>query len=370
MTGHGPHPSAPRLLEPGDAAPWFRAPALGGSPNYVFDTAAGRPILMLFFGSARLPPAAAALAQVQARRALFDDANACFFGISCDPTDASEGRIAQQLPGIRFFLDLDRRLSRLFGAAPEEASGAYVPHWLLLDRTLRVLRRFRIAESDEALSTLAAEAAQPPQPDWAPVAMVPNVLEPALCGRLIELYERNGGTESGFMREVDGRTVLVADPGHKRRRDYDIEDMELQRELMRRTQRRLVPVVKRVFQFDPTRIERHIVSCYSAGAGHFRPHRDNTTKGTAHRRFAVTINLNDGYEGGDLRFPEFGPRTYRAPVGGAIVFSCSLLHEATPVTQGVRFAYLPFLYDEAGARQREENNPYLGEGTTSYTRGG
>ena len=72
------------------------------------------------------------------------------------------------------------------------------------------------------------------------------------------------------------------------------------------------------------------------------PHRDNTTRGTAHRRFAVTINLNDGpWEGGDLRFPEYGPQTYRAPTGGAVVFSCSLLHECTPVTRGERYCFLP-----------------------------
>ena len=369
MSGE-PSPPAVRLLEAGDTAPWFRAPALGGSPNYVFDTAAGRPVLMLFFGSAKLAPAAAALAAVEAHRGLFDDANACFFGISCDPGDAAEGRIAQRIPGIRFFLDYDRGLSRLFGAAPEAASGAYVPHWLLLDRMLRVVGRFAIDASDAAIAALAAEAARPPSPDWAPVLLVPDVFEPSLCRRLIELYEETGGAESGFMREVDGKTVLVTDPGHKQRRDHEIEDGELKRGLMRRTQRRLVPMVRRAFQFEPTRIERHIVACYSAGAGHFRPHRDNTTKGTAHRRFAVTINLNEDYEGGDLRFPEYGPRTYRAPVGGAIVFSCSLLHEATPVTAGERFAYLPFLYDEEGARLREANNPYLGEGTTSYSREG
>ena len=60
-------------------------------------------------------------------------------------------------------------------------------------------------------------------------------------------------------------------------------------------------------------------------------------------------------EGGDLQFPEFGRRTYRPPTGGAVVFSCSLLHEATPVTRGTRFAFLPFLYDEEGARIRERN---------------
>jgi len=115
-------------------------------------------------------------------------------------------------------------------------------------------------------------------------------------------------------------------------------------------------------------MERYIVACYEAGAGHFRPHRDNTTSGTAHRRFAVTINLNaDDYDGGDLHFPEYGQRTYRAPTGGAIVFSCSMLHEATPVTRGKRYAFLPFLYDEVAAKQREANNRFLDPSLGDYS---
>jgi predicted 2-oxoglutarate/Fe(II)-dependent dioxygenase YbiX len=123
------------------------------------------------------------------------------------------------------------------------------------------------------------------------------------------------------------------------------------------------------FQFEATRVERYIVACYEAEhRGHFNPHRDNTTKGTAHRKFAVTINLNsEEYEGGNLRFPEFGDRTYRASTGGAIVFSCGLLHEATPVTSGRRYAFLPFLYDDAAAALREQNNAFLGDGVGAYS---
>jgi hypothetical protein len=76
-----------------------------------------------------------------------------------------------------------------------------------------------------------------------------------------------------------------------------------------------VPEIHKAFQFLATRMERYIVACYDAQeAGHFRPHRDNTTKGTAHRRFAVSLFLNTGeYEGGHLRFPEYGSALYSAP---------------------------------------------------------
>lgn len=370
MTNQSAQPPQPPVpLAPGDPAPWFRVPALSGSSSYVFDTAAGRPILMLFFGTASRPDTAAALAAVQARRAMFDDQHACFFGVSVDPSDAAEGRIAQDLPGIRFFLDYERKVSLLYGADPGD--GNYRPHWLLLDRLLRVAARFPLDAADAALGALERFAKAPPLPAFAPVLTVPAVFEPDLCRHLIALYEQHGGEESGFMREVDGKTVLLTDPAHKKRRDHVIEDMALQRQLALRVRRRLAPMVKRAFQFEATRMERYIVACYDAEkGGHFRPHRDNTTRGTAHRRFAVTINLNAGdYEGGDLRFPEYGPATYRAPTGGAVVFSCSLLHEATPVTRGTRYAFLPFLYDEAAAEVREANNAHLGDNVPAYRKG-
>jgi predicted 2-oxoglutarate/Fe(II)-dependent dioxygenase YbiX len=191
----------------------------------------------------------------------------------------------------------------------------------------------------------------------APVLLVPQLFEPEFCRLLIEEYERDGGTDSGFVRsDAQGRTVAVLDHAHKRRRDANITTAELRAGFKQRIERRLVPEVRSAFQFTATRIERYIVACYDAAeGGHFKPHRDNTTLGTAHRKFAVTLNLNADFDGGGLRFPEFGQRAYRAPAGSAIVFSCSLLHEATPVTSGRRYCTLPFLYDETGEQTRREN---------------
>jgi len=87
-----------------------------------------------------------------------------------------------------------------------------------------------------------------------------------------------------------------------------------------------------------------------------RPHSTSCGR----RRFAVSINLNsEEFEGGQLRFPEFGPRWYKPPTGGCVVFSCSLLHEATTVTKGRRYAFLPFLHDDAAEQIRERNHQYL-----------
>jgi predicted 2-oxoglutarate/Fe(II)-dependent dioxygenase YbiX len=198
----------------------------------------------------------------------------------------------------------------------------------------------------------------------APVLLVPYVFEPELCRELIAYYERHGGKDSGFMRDIAGKTTEVKDYSHKRRADCEITDQSLIRPTQERLARRVVPAIRQAFQFGVTRIERHIVACYDAAdGGHFRAHRDNTTLGTAHRRFAVTLNLNaEEFEGGELWFPEFSRRRYKAPTGGAVVFSCSLLHEATPVTKGRRYAFLPFLYDDAAAKVRERNRQHIAAG--------
>ena len=359
----------PSLLRPGHPAPWFNAPALSGNPNFSFNTTGGRYVLMLFHGSANHPAGAAALKLVEQHRALFDDDRACFFGVTIDPTDEQAGRIAQSLPGIRHFLDYDRKVSDLYGALPDgPGTDNYLPHWVLLDPALRTIAAVPVADGPKIMAELGRIVPQPLPDGHAPILIVPRVLEPELCRHLIALYEKEGGAESGFMREEDGKTVMRRDYTHKRRSDYEIIDEDLRKTLNRRMIGALVPAIERAYQFKVTRVERWTVACYDADVGgYFRPHRDNTTKGTAHRRFACTINLNaEEYEGGNLRFPEFGRRAYRAPTGGAVIFSCSLLHEALPVTKGRRYAFLPFFYDDAGAAIRAANNKYLADDVIAY----
>jgi predicted 2-oxoglutarate/Fe(II)-dependent dioxygenase YbiX/peroxiredoxin len=364
--------SMSKMLIAGEPAPWFHASALNGNPRYTFDTAAGRWIVMLFLGSGAQEAPRAALDLLDANRDLFDDDRASFFGVTVDPDDATTGRIAQALPGVRWFLDYDRKVSAAYGAMTENDTAAiYTPHWLLLDPMLRVRARATLADGEAIMAELRQIVGAEPELPTAPVLVVPGIFPPDLCRHLIGLYEANGGVESGFMRDLNGVTTAVHDHSHKRRADYTIADQKLIGDLKSRIALALNPMIQRAFQFKATRIERWIVACYDADqGGHFRAHRDNTTAGTAHRKFACTINLNAGeYEGGDLRFPEFGKRLYRAPTGGAVIFSCSLLHEARPVTKGRRYAFLPFLYDDEAARLRERNLAHVGPALQTYRSG-
>jgi predicted 2-oxoglutarate/Fe(II)-dependent dioxygenase YbiX/peroxiredoxin len=366
-------------LTPGDPAPWFFQRSFA-NPRYAFDTAAGRYVVLCLFGSAGDAHAKAAIAAVRSRKDIFNDEVASFFGVSQDPADEREKRVADRYPGYRYFWDFDGVIGRLYGALPREADSQQSPArrlWVVLDPSLRVIRVLPFAaDQSDIADLLACIDALPPVGQHmgvelqAPVLVLSNVFEPEFCRKLIDLYEAHGGEETGFMREVNGQTVSIQDHSHKRRRDYSIVDQELKKETQARFIRRVVPMVQRAYQFKVTRMERYIVSCYAAeDQAHFQAHRDNTTKGTAHRRFAVSVNLNSDFHGGEVSFPEFGPRRFKPPVGGAVVFSCSLLHAVSQVTSGRRFAFLPFLYDDDAAKLREANIQFLEDGKATYHSG-
>jgi predicted 2-oxoglutarate/Fe(II)-dependent dioxygenase YbiX len=175
----------------------------------------------------------------------------------------------------------------------------------------------------------------------APVLLLPRALDAAYRDRLIRAWERDGASHTGVERA--GGDVL--DPSVKQRRDRIVDDRDMLRELTSVVGRRVLAEVEKAFAFRATRFEGFKIACYdSATGGYFRPHRDNLTRSTAHRVFALSLNLNDDYEGGQLRFPEYGNQLYRPDAGAALVFACTHLHEVLEVTAGRRFVLLSFLY--------------------------
>lgn len=219
-------------------------------------------------------------------------------------------------------------------------------------RLLKVAREVSDSgHAKEILQLLRERTEEAPQElrPYAPVLYVRDVLEPAFCQRLITAHESGDTRDSGVFRtQRDGTSIEVQDPELKLRRDHFVTDAQLKDEIQRRFARRIVPEAWKAFHFPITRFEEFKVVCYDASTGgYFGPHRDNIDRTSAHRRFAVTLNLNSGdFEGGHLRFPEYGPHLYRPGTGDAVVFSCSLLHEALPVTEGRRFVLLAFLFGE------------------------
>lgn len=181
---------------------------------------------------------------------------------------------------------------------------------------------------------------------------MPDVLSQQDCRLLMDLWAREN-VETGVATEASGVGAQEIDHGYKNRRDHQIADPAVIRLVNDRLARRIVPEVRKVFNYEITRFEHLRIGAYDAGKGYFRAHRDNTKPATAHRKFALTLCLYDDYEGGHLNFPEYGGLLYRPPAGGAVVFSTSLLHQVTDVTGGRRFAMITFFLGEQEYAERK-----------------
>jgi peroxiredoxin/predicted 2-oxoglutarate/Fe(II)-dependent dioxygenase YbiX len=355
----------------GDPAPWFRQRCVGHAKNYSFDMSAGRVVVLCFYGASADPRASHALSLLRRNDALFDGLAATAFGVSIDPADETAPDTARTAAGLRHFADYDGAVSRLFGVLPRD--GTRAPStvrraWFVLDPRLRVIGIFPLTEAGGDAAMRFVRGLLPWRDSGAaaqvPVLLLPHVFEPGFCATLIQYYQATGAVESGiFTEDADYDAATVNHAGFKRRRDCRIADKALVDQAQTRIFRRVVPELRHAFQFNATKLERLIVACYDAEeGGRFGPHRDNTIAATAHRRFAVSINLNDDFEGGGIAFPEYGQRAFRPPAGGALLFSCSLMHVVLPMTRGKRFACLPFVYDEAGAALRRRNAEKTGWG--------
>jgi hypothetical protein len=348
----------------GDPVPWFGARTVTGA-TIDLHVDAGRWIVLAFVSSLDDPRSAVALAPLLAAAPFDEDRLVAHIVLAAKATQATLAAWSRR--GVGIIADFDGSIGRLYGAFGS-------PRTIVLDPMLRAVAN--LAWDDPALHARTLDGllqGLPPVDDscgvalTAPALIVPRVLDYPLCDFLVRLYDQMGGEDSGFLLDRDGRSATVIDHRLKRRQDLLIAVPELREPIRHQIVRRLLPAVARYFQFTATRMDRYLVSCYdSALGGHFFRHRDNLNAGAQHRRFAVSINLNGDYTGCDLVFPEFGRRAYRAPVGGAVVFSAGALHEVTPIHSGRRYAFLPFLYGESDAALRLANNDRLHDGAARY----
>ncbi len=353
----------------GDPVPWFSLPVVAGG-SFDLQASAGRWVVVSFLGPLADPRAMTEAEELARLSASFSEDHlvvACVLTASAGNVD---GLAAISSGTLSFLADQDGAIGRLFGAAE-------MPRTVILDPMLRAIADIAW-DNPQGHANMVRTVLQglPPVEDsagvpmFAPALMVPRVFSFGICDFLIQFYETQGAVDSGFQFDAKGKTVTLSDWRLKRRSDVAVGVPEV-RELIRdHIVRRLVGPIERYLQFKVTRMDRYIVACYdSAVAAHFHRHRDNVNAGAQHRRFALSINLNRDFEGGDLMFPEFGRKTYRPSEGGALVFSCGALHEVTPVTKGKRYAFLAFMYGEEDVARREANNAKLHAGELPYASG-
>jgi len=327
---------APPPFELGDRLPNFHLPDASGRVRDFHAEVSGRPALLLL--AERLSEGAGAelLAALRQAAPRFAALGAEAFLLCGDAPPALASLVLPDgLPTLAL-QDSAQRMTRTLSAGLSA-------RLLLLDANQRALAVPTAADAAqqvaEAEAALLAWRERRRAGGPAPVLSLPDVLPHALCDRLVALWEadnREGKVSAGTRDNFYS-------PDRKKNREHVVQDPELLRLIAIYVSRRIGPELARVFAYDrPYRLESFIVLGYSdERQDFFGRHRDRYLPEHP-RRFAMSLNLNDGYEGGELRFPEYSEERYRPPKGGACVFSCSLLHEALPVTRGRRFTMTTF----------------------------
>lgn len=323
------------------------------------DHLSGRPLLLAFLSnpvSDHTPALLRALARLEPR---MEAAGAAIIAISAS-TDAARNRQLKRAAGLAAPIAGDAG-GGIF-AAYGLHKGSDLQDRLVLITPYRQIRAwFDLAsagpQSDtaatlEVIMELVENAKTAEEWRWspphAPVLIVPNVLSSEECANLVQSVE----TDTPFMvrqpraGEIAGNyRVPVYDHERQDRVDLIIKDPNTLAFLDERIFGRVTPMIKKAFAFDVTRREDlHIARYFGRREGIAIGHRDNTQPATAHRRFALSLSLNDDYEGGGIAFREFSPRGYRVPAGAAMVFSSSLLHEVEETTAGVRYNLISHLF--------------------------
>ena len=351
-----------------DPVPWFEAPALAGT-SHSLGAMAGRWVALCFVNDLSDPAIVRTLGDIIVSLGrFFNDDHVVFYAVLTSPPSDTTPFMQASHRGMGFLTDYEGQITKMYGAEAK-------PCIILVDPLLRANKIFPLGAEGVSSEQIISCLRDLPLIDdsagvtmTAPALIIPRVFESDFCDYLIGLYEQNGGKDSGFMIDEGGKTKTIIDHSKKQRHDFLVEDAAVREGIRDRIVRRVLPAMERFFQYRPTRMDRYLVSCYGAeDGGHFSRHRDNVNAGARHRKFAASFNLNGNYDGCDLLFPEFGRRLYRAPVGGAIVFSTGALHQVTPITRGKRYAFVPFFYGEEEAQQRLINNSSLHEGEGLYT---
>ena len=333
-------------LMPGDRIPDFGRLDSSGKQRLFYDLHHGQPVVLFLCGRAADPATRAELAVVAAAEPIWEEVTRVVLTLGAP---AELAVLEQDVGKSLILLADDGTLSQhLLGKLPSVLTA------LTLDDNLRILQRYeRSGEASALVRDVGAAYAARPHPapktlqQQAPILFIPRALDEQFCRDLIAHFEETGGTPSGTAYVEGDKAMWKPNPDVKMRRDVYIDGGPWLERVKEALVRRVLPEIQRCFNFQVTQHEVFKLIRYDAGAGYFHAHRDNESRDTQHRRFAMTINLNPGdYDGGALRFPEFGPDLYVPERGGAVIFSCSLLHEVTPVTKGSRYGLLGFFFGE------------------------
>ena len=183
-----------------------------------------------------------------------------------------------------------------------------------------------------------------------PCLMIENVLDDKLLKRVLDYYNNSTNHE---VHNSCNKNRLHVHP-----------DLELEKMIDNKLSRSLFPEIKKVFYFDVEYRELYKICSYNSETnGRFAAHRD-TPYPYQHRKFALSLILNDDYEGGELYLPEYDI-SLKPKANTAIVFPGICSHQVLPITKGSRKTIITFFCTEkpddphANERNRVKSNFFI-----------
>jgi hypothetical protein len=336
-------------LQPGDVVPYFSLPALQDGKPRELHHFGGRPIVLFFLNNPAHPDLPRFCEAVESLSTELGDDGWCICIIDQQARQQLQGR---SMRGV--WIDTNAAVADSFGFGPA-AEGSSLGGWAVLTANLKLtaveclrdlgddLRKVRAV-----LQVLKRGEGKMIKSGHPPVLLVDDVLPPDCCRMLMDYWS----TGNRYEGRVGGRQAY--DPGSKIRTDCVLHGAA-RAEVDHWLARRLLPEVYKVFNIKITRREPYKLGMYAAAkGGFFRPHRDNFEPAMYYRRLAASINLNDGFEGGGVVFPEYSDDTYCPGPGCALVFPCALVHGVKRVASGDRFMIIAFMYSEVEHQLRKE----------------
>lgn len=169
-----------------------------------------------------------------------------------------------------------------------------------------------------------------PQEVHIPYLLIENALDPSLLQKVIQYYntQKNEGN-------------LISHKTSSKDRFHVHPDINLEKAIDNKLSRSVLPELKKVFYFDVQYRETYKICSYdSESSGRFHPHRD-TPAPHQHRKYAMSLFLNDDYEGGKFMLSEYGLKI-KPKANTAFVFPGISTHQVLPVTKGSRMTIITF----------------------------
>lgn len=183
-----------------------------------------------------------------------------------------------------------------------------------------------------------------------PYLMIENVLDDKLLKRVLDYYNNSNNQE---LHNSCNKNRLHVHP-----------DQELEKMIDNKLSRSLFPEIKKIFYFDVEYRELYKICSYNSETnGRFAAHRD-TVYPHQHRKFALSLILNDDYEGGELYLPEYD-LSIKPKANTAIVFPGICTHQVNPIISGSRKTIITFFCYEkqddpdANNRNRVKSNFFI-----------